>query len=154
MAIDVDVQFVSQSPQIPDRQSIKMWVRTVLADYNKDTELVIRVVDEYEGTELNKKWRQMDTPTNVLSFPVSNIEAINHNILGDIVICAPVVTREAREQGKSIDAHWAHIVIHGVLHLLEYDHITKEDAEIMETLETDILANLGYADPYTNLDNQ
>ncbi len=154
MAIDVDVQFASQSPQIPDRQSIKMWVRTVLADYNKDTELVIRVVDEYEGTELNKKWRQMDTPTNVLSFPVSNIEAINHNILGDIVICAPVVTREAREQGKSIDAHWAHIVIHGVLHLLEYDHITKEDAEIMETLETDILANLGYADPYTNLDNQ
>ena len=154
MPIDVDVQFASQSPQIPDRQSIKMWVRTVLADYNKDTELVIRVVDEYEGTELNKKWRQMDTPTNVLSFPVSNIEAINHNILGDIVICAPVVAREAREQGKSIDAHWAHIVIHGVLHLLEYDHITKEDAEIMETLETDILANLGYADPYTNLDNQ
>ena len=154
MAIDVDVQFAAQSPQIPDRQSIKMWVRTVLADYNKDTELVIRVVDEYEGTELNKKWRQMDTPTNVLSFPVSNIEAINHNILGDIVICAPVVTREAREQGKSIDAHWAHMVIHGVLHLLEYNHITKEDAEIMETLETDILANLGYADPYTNLDNQ
>ncbi len=154
MAIDIDVQFASQSPQIPDRQSIKMWVRTVLADYNKDTELVIRVVDEYEGTELNKKWRQMDTPTNVLSFPVSNIEAINHNILGDIVICAPVVAREAREQGKSIDAHWAHMVIHGVLHLLEYDHITKEDAEIMETLETDILANLGYADPYTNLENQ
>ena len=153
MTIDVDVQFVAQSSQIPDRQSIKMWARTVLADHNKDTELVIRVVDEDEGIELNKKWRQSDSPTNVLSFPVSDIEAINHNILGDIIICAPVVVREARKQGKSNDAHWAHMVIHGVLHLLGHDHITKEDAGIMETLETDILANLGYADPYTNLEN-
>ena len=154
MAIDVDVQFAAKSQQIPDRQSIKMWVRTVLADYNKDTELAIRVVDEHEGIELNKKWRQLDTPTNVLSFPVSDIEATNHNILGDIVICAPVVAREAREQGKSIDAHWAHMVVHGVLHLLGHDHITKEDTKIMEALETDILANLGYADPYTILENQ
>jgi probable rRNA maturation factor len=153
MAIDIDVQFVAQSPQIPDKQSIKMWVRTVLAGYNKDTELVIRVVDEDEGIALNKKWRQSDSSTNVLSFPVSNIEEINHNILGDIVICAPVVVREAREQGKSNDAHWAHMVIHGVLHLLGHDHITKEDAEIMETLETDILADLGYANPYTNVEN-
>ena len=120
----------------------------------RPVEVSIVLADDAAIADLNLQFRDREGATNVLSFPVSEIEAINHNILGDIVICAPVVVREAREQGKSIDAHWAHMVIHGVLHLLGHDHITKEDAGIMETLETDILANLGYADPYTNLENQ
>jgi probable rRNA maturation factor len=151
MTIDIDVQFASQSPQLPDRQVMVMWARTALADYHQDSGLTIRIVDEEEGTKLNNRWMQTNAPTNVLSFPAGDIKGFNHCLLGDIVICAPVVEREAGEQGKPIEAHYAHMVIHGILHLLGHDHLTTEDAEKMESLETGILENLGHADPYACL---
>ena len=149
MTIAIDVQFAVQSSQLPGRHSIFKWVRKAFADHPRNTGLSIRIVGEDEGVELNRRWRQINTPTNVLSFPAGDIEVVNHRSLGDIVICAPVIEREAGEQGKTAEAHYAHMVIHGVLHLLGYDHQKAEDAEKMEAMEAGILANLGFADPYT-----
>ena len=149
MTIAIDVQFAVQSGQLPGRHSIFKWARKALEDHPRNTGLSIRIVGEDEGVELNRRWRQINTPTNVLSFPAGDIEVVNHRSLGDIVICAPVIEREAGEQGKTAEAHYAHMVIHGVLHLLGYDHQKTEDAEKMEAMETGILANLGFADPYT-----
>src|SRR5690606_33587076 len=103
------------------------------------------VVGSAESRRLNRTWRGKDKPTNVLSFPAP---ATQSPLLGDLAICAPVVAREAREQGKSTQAHWAHMVVHGVLHLLGYDHELDRDAAIMEARETALLANFGYANPY------
>ena len=114
----------------------------------KDTELTIRIVDMDEGTQLNRRWRKASGPTNVLSFPAVGVEEYAPGLLGDIVICAPVVNNEAKIQNKSIDAHWAHMVIHGVLHLSGYDHENSQDAEEMEAVETELLESLGYNNPY------
>jgi len=111
----------------------------------RDAGLSIRVVGSAESRRLNRTWRGKDKPTNVLSFPAP---ATQSPLLGDLAICAPVVAREAREQGKSTQAHWAHMVVHGVLHLLGYDHELDRDAAIMEARETALLANFGYANPY------
>ncbi len=110
--------------------------------------MTIRIVDEEEGKDLNETWCKSKGATNVLSFPAGETSEFNPDFLGDIVICAPVLEKEATEQGKSIEAHWAHMVIHGTLHLLGYDHTEEEEAELMENIEIKLLCSLGYANPY------
>jgi probable rRNA maturation factor len=114
----------------------------------KATEVAIRIVDADEGRALNLQYRGRDYATNVLSFPADLPPGLNLPLIGDLVICAPVVAREAAEQGKKPADHWAHLTIHGTLHLLGYDHIEEAEAEAMEGLETRVLAGLGIADPY------
>jgi len=148
MSIDINVQYATVWPDLPDEKKIRTWVETALKDLKENAELTIRIVDEEEGTQLNEKWRKSKGPTNVLSFTHDGAKEIAPDFLGDIVICAPVVDREAIEQNKNNHAHWAHMVVHGVLHLLGYDHETNDEARRMERLETGILADLGVADPY------
>jgi probable rRNA maturation factor len=151
-SVSVDVQIASESSSIPDPEEIQSWlteaVRGSLETGN--LEISIRVVDEVEGRQVNKRFRAQDKATNVLSFPAELPEwpADTPKILGDIVICGPLVEREALEQGKKIGDHWAHMLVHGALHLLGYDHESNEDAEVMESLETELLAKRGIADPY------
>ena len=148
MKIKVDIQRATNTPDIPENRQFRKWARTVLSDCDKNTELTIRIVDEEEGSELNRKWRKAKGPTNVLSFPYADNKQIADGLLGDIIICAPVIRREALKQKKSLESHWAHMVIHGTLHLLGYDHIKPEDAGIMEKLEIKLLESLGYTNPY------
>jgi probable rRNA maturation factor len=143
------IQYAVNHPDLPARPLLRHWVKAALqGQQRQQARLTIRIVDEGEGTALNEQWRHKSGPTNVLSFPSDGLEMIAPDVLGDIVICAPVVAREAVLQGKSLLAHWAHLVIHGVLHLLGYDHIEEAQALQMEALETAILQNLGYPDPY------
>ena len=118
------------------------------AKRRKATELAIRIVGLEEGQALNRDYRGKDYPTNVLSFPAELPPGVALPLIGDLAICAPVVAREAAEQGKKPTQHWAHMTVHGVLHLLGYDHLEDAEAERMESLETRILASLGIADPY------
>jgi probable rRNA maturation factor len=113
-----------------------------------DHELVVRIVDEAESAALNDRYRGKPEPTNVLSFPCESPPGLALPHLGDLVICAPVVEREAREQGKPSEAHWAHMLVHGLLHLRGYDHQNEAEAETMEALESAILGQLGYPNPY------
>ena len=133
---------------------IKTWVEAALEGRREQAQVTVRIVDEEEGAELNRRWRKREGPTNVLAFPCTGLEAIAPELLGDVVICAPVVAREALEQNKAARAHWAHMVIHGTLHLLGFDHIEEGEALVMEQLETRILNRLGYPDPYGPLDPQ
>lgn len=144
----VDVQFAMVVEGIPGEDAIRQWVLQALPEDKTDAELTVRIVDEAEITALNRRYRGKDGATNVLSFPYEGIPGVDTALLGDIVICAPVVASEAVAQDKPLDAHWAHIVVHGVLHLLGYDHQHDDHAHEMETRETDLLANLGYPDPY------
>ncbi|GAB4289195.1 MAG: rRNA maturation RNase YbeY [Thiohalomonadaceae bacterium] len=146
--IDLDLQIASAAPGIPSEDAFRAWVHAALAGRRAEAELTIRVVDEEESAELNGTYRHQPGPTNVLSFPFAAPPGVTLPLLGDIVICAPVVAREAREQGKTAAAHWAHMTVHGCLHLLGHDHIDPAEAEIMEALERDVLSALGYADPY------
>ena len=148
MTISVDLQIATLSKNIPAPGEIERWVCTALSDIRDNAEMTVRIVDEVEATELNKRWRQANGPTNVLSFPVDGNEAFVPELLGDIVICAPVIEKEAESQKKSIQAHWAHMVVHGTLHLLGFDHGNDTDAEKMETLEIQILDKLGITNPY------
>ena len=148
MTIRVDVQYIYEGASIPTRKQIKAWAEAALQDLRKNAEFTVRIVDRQEGTELNERWRQATGPTNVLSFPAEGLEEIAPELLGDIVICAPVIEDEAQQQGKTLDAHWAHMIVHGILHLLSYDHIKKQDAKIMESLEIKILEKIGYKNPY------
>jgi probable rRNA maturation factor len=131
---------------VPAAPSLRAWALAALEDATPG-ELTIRVVDEAESAELNGKFRQMPHPTNVLAFPY-DAEALSEPVLGDLAICAPVVVREAAEQHKDPNAHWAHMVVHGVLHLLGYDHNTDGEAAQMEAKERQILERLGFPDPY------
>lgn len=144
----VTLQTATQTGNLPTRAQFKRWVAAALADRRDVAEVSIRIVDEDEGAALNRTWRHKDYPTNVLSFLADLPAELKSPLLGDLVICAPVVVREAAEQGKPPEAHWAHLVVHGTLHLLGYDHENDRDAVQMEALETAILAGLGYPDPY------
>ena len=147
--LELDLQNASAATDLPSEAQLRTWCELALRQRTADSELTIRLVDEVEGRELNHTWRHKDYATNVLSFPADvPDEFLDIPLLGDLVICVPVVEREAQEQAKTREAHWAHLVIHGCLHLLGYDHIDDEEAEEMETLERDLLSELGHADPY------
>lgn len=147
--IILDLQIVThENNDLPKEQDFQRWVNAAILPFQAEAELTIRLVDEAESRELNSTYRHKDKSTNVLSFPFESPPEITLPLLGDLVICCQVVQREAREQNKTLFAHWAHMTIHGCLHLLGYDHLTDEQAEEMEALETEILLNLGYSDPY------
>lgn len=139
--LDFSLQLASQAADIPSASQFKRWVRAAL---RVETSLAIRVVDEEEGQQLNASYRGKDYPTNVLTFPLTEEPLL----MGDIVICAPVVAREAKEQGKALLAHYAHMTVHGVLHLHGYDHEIDAQADLMEAMEIAILHKLGFANPY------
>ena len=150
MEIVVDVQRIM--PAGPSDEKIKNWVEIILAEeQKKDAELTVRIVDENESAALNKEYRNKTGSTNVLSFPFECPSEVELNLLGDLVICAPVVEREAKQQGKPSQAHWAHMLVHGILHLLGYDHIDNDDAKKMELHEIEIMAALGFSNPYLDI---
>ncbi len=151
MGATVDLQCASDEPDLPDQQILTKWVDAVLA-YHSDKELTIRLVDIKESQQLNLTWRQRDYPTNVLSFSFECPPEVDLPLLGDIIICVPLVAIEATDQHKSLEAHWAHLVIHGTLHLLGYDHIEDQPAKIMEDIEVKTLQKLGYPNPYHLID--
>jgi probable rRNA maturation factor len=147
--IKVEVQYpAGRDGDVPSQRAVARWARAALADHGEGAQLVVRIVDEAEGRGLNRRYRGGKGATNVLSFPYDGPPVVRPALLGDIVLCRPVVEREADAQGKPRAAHWAHLVVHGVLHLLGYDHERHRDAVIMEALETRILATLGLPDPY------
>ncbi len=152
MNVFLDIQYGDglDTQQFPDPASLEAWVISALSERCEldEPELTIRIVDNAESHALNSEYRGKDAPTNVLSFPFEAPPEIPIPLLGDLVICASVVEQEADEQGKTSRAHWAHMVVHGCLHLLGYDHINDADANIMEDLERHILANQGFPDPY------
>ena len=147
MTIDVDVQKATSFDPLPGDAQFSLWVETALREMG-DTELTLRLVDSEESRELNLRYRGKDKPTNVLSFPANLPPELGLHLLGDIVICAPLVCEEAEAQKKSLQSHWAHLVIHGVLHLLGHDHQGEQEAVRMETIEVDLLASLGFRNPY------
>ncbi|MAJ91672.1 MAG: rRNA maturation RNase YbeY [Legionellales bacterium] len=144
----INIQKITDLHSLPDNKSIIKWAKIALDNKNKEAEIVIRIVEEDEGLELNKKWCKKNYPTNVLSFPISGPMNNMSNFLGDIVICANVVFAEAQEQKKNINEHFAHMVIHGILHLQGYSHASDDEAEAMEKKEISMLESLGYGNPY------
>lgn len=137
---------------LPTDDELQHWATAALQERTEFTEpeLTIRLVHNDESQELNRDYRGKDKPTNVLSFPFDAPPEVPIELLGDLIICAPVVQAEASEQGKTPQAHWAHMVVHGCLHLLGYDHIKDDEAETMENLERQIMAALGFSDPYSD----
>ncbi|PCH55006.1 MAG: rRNA maturation RNase YbeY [Legionellales bacterium] len=149
MTIDIELQIASYTKTLPHPIQFKNWALATLHDQNiVIADLTIRIVDKQEMQLLNKQFRAIDKPTNVLTFPYEPMPGIQSSTLGDIVICADVVEYEAAQCQKDYLAHWAHMVIHGCLHLLEFDHIDSADADIMETLEIKLLTTLGFNNPY------
>ncbi|TVO72480.1 rRNA maturation RNase YbeY [Sedimenticola selenatireducens] len=148
MNLLIELQHRVEADGAPDPLQFQKWAEAALDNRLDHVELVIRVVDRDESQQLNRDYRGMDKPTNVLSFPFDAPEVVESNHIGDLVICAPVVAEEAQQQGKPLEAHWAHLVVHGVLHLLGFDHINDEQAEEMESLEVEVLDRLGFSDPY------
>lgn len=166
----VTVQYATGRKGVPHARTLSQWAQSAFLRGKKNSSLklraplalTIRIVGTRESRILNRDWRDKDRPTNVLSFPglpevdapavgltqILDVDGDGALPLGDLAICAPVVAREAREQGKILHAHWAHMVVHGVLHLLGYDHENDRDADIMEGIETGILAGFGFGDPY------
>ena len=155
----IEVQYAVNRSGVPHPSTLRRWARSALqlsgavaprAVRKPPASLTVRVVGATEGRLLNRRWRGKDKTTNVLSFPAGDLPPGQHETLplGDIVICAPVIRREAMEQFKSLTSHWAHMVIHGTLHLLGYDHEAKGDAAVMEQKERQLMAGLGFADPY------
>ena len=144
----VSVENASREPGVPAESEFQRWTDAALAGRRPEAELAIRIVDETEGAELNATYRHKQGATNVLSFPAELPAGVPLPVVGDLVICAPVVAREALEQHKPLEAHWAHLVVHGCLHLLDFDHEEEAEAAEMEALERSILAGMGYPDPY------
>lgn len=153
MSIGVDLQVIDQRFELPTAEQIQLWVDAALNSRRSDAELTIRIVDSVESQQLNRDYRDKDKPTNVLSFPFElppGIPPQSINLLGDLVICAEVVANESIQQDKPLIAHWAHMIVHGCLHLLGYDHINNKDAVEMESLEIEIMAQLGFNNPYSD----
>lgn len=148
MTVEIELQIATTLPNTPTLTNVKKWVSAALNHIQRSGELSIRIVDETEMSELNGQYRNKPKPTNVLSFPCQLPAPIRGHLLGDIVICAPVIEREAKEQEKNLSAHWAHMLIHGVLHLCGFDHENEQDALLMESTEITILHELGFPDPY------
>jgi len=152
--LDVSVSYAAPRTGVPSSVSFRKWVAAALAGRIREADLAIRIIDAREGRALNRHYRGKDYATNVLSFPADMAEGVKlpkgvkMPLLGDIVLCAPVVAREAREQKKPLAEHYAHLTVHGVLHLLGWDHEDAREAECMEQLEREILAGLGIGDPY------
>lgn len=147
MAIELDLQVAGTFSGLPERTYFEDWLAVALGQF-ENPELTLRIVDCEESRQLNSQFRGKDAPTNVLSFPAEVPAEVELPLLGDIVICAPLVEQEALEQGKPLLAHWAHLTIHGVLHLLGYDHQQDAEAEEMEAVEIRLLESLGFPDPY------
>jgi len=138
--LTLDLQIASESSEgLPSEADFRKWAEAAVEDFRDDAEVTIRIVDEAESHELDLNYRHVDRPTNVLSFPFECPPEVELNLLGDLVICREVVEREAKEQNKTLAEHYAHMTVHGCLHLLGYDHITDEEAEEMEGIETRIL---------------
>lgn len=151
MSLSLYLQVASESAALPNAEAFQLWAEAAIAKVDKsqdDCELSLRIVDEAEGLELNHQYRHQDKATNVLSFPADLPPGVDLPLLGDLVICAPVVSFEAQAQNKALMAHWAHMVVHGILHLKGYDHQDDTEANTMENLETEILTQLGYPAPY------
>ena len=145
----IDLQMAcEQESGLPTAEQIEQWATAAVQPQSDEVEMTVRIVDEAESHALNLNYRGKDRPTNVLSFPFECPDEVELPLLGDLVICRQVVEREAQEQDKPVMAHWAHMVVHGSLHLLGYDHIEDDEAEKMESLETQIMTGLGFADPY------
>jgi probable rRNA maturation factor len=151
LELQLDVQLaVEKENDLPSEEQLNTWANAALVTRteHEEPELTIRIVDEAESQELNFEYRGKDKPTNVLSFPFEAPAHVPIPLLGDLVVCKQVVEREAIEQGKTLTAHWAHMIVHGCLHLLGYDHIEDEEAEEMEGIERVVMADLGFEDPY------
>lgn len=146
--IVVDLQVACGDKSVPEIKDFQGWVEAALKPYKKPFELTIRLVNSDESRQLNYQYRGKDKATNVLSFPFEVPEGIELDLLGDLVICVDVVEQEAIAQHKNSSAHWAHMTVHGCLHLLGFDHIEDDEADEMEALETKIITGLGFAAPY------
>jgi len=155
MQAELEVQCATTASHVPDDGEFMLWVEAALGGKSGQFSLTIRIVDEKEARQFNRDYRDKDYATNVLSFPADLPEGLPEGIrqsqLGDLLICAPVVAREATEQGRPEVDHWAHLTIHGVLHLLGFDHEKADEAVVMESLEIEALAKLGIPDPYQDL---
>ena len=148
-SVFVDLQVATENIEgLPTEEQIVQWATAAVQPEGDEVEMTVRIVDEAESHDLNLTYRGKDRPTNVLSFPFECPDEVELPLLGDLVICRQVVEREAAEQEKPLMAHWAHMVVHGSLHLLGYDHIEDNEAEEMESLETQIMQGLGFDDPY------
>ena len=149
MSVTLDLQLACENAEgMPQAADFQRWLDAAILPFQEEAEVTVRLVDEAESQELNHTYRGKDKPTNVLSFPFECPPGIELPLLGDLVICRQVVESEATEQGKPLMAHWAHMVVHGSLHLLGYDHIEDGEAEEMEALEIEFMAVLGFANPY------
>ncbi|CAM2923009.1 rRNA maturation RNase YbeY [Vibrio diazotrophicus] len=149
MSIELDLQLaVEDENGLPSEANFATWLEAAITPFQEQAEVTIRIVDSEESHQLNMDYRGKDKPTNVLSFPFEAPPGMELDLLGDLVICRQVVEQEASEQNKPLLAHWAHMVVHGSLHLLGYDHIEDDEAEEMESLETELMQKLGFEDPY------
>ena len=146
--LEIEIQRATTSATTPQDEQLQKWVESALSGIKDKAVLAIRIVDSEEGQQINRQYRDKDYATNVLSFPADLPLGIADSQLGDLLICAPVVASEAKEQGKKEVDHWAHLTVHGVLHLLGYDHENETDAGVMESLEIQILKRLGIDNPY------
>ena len=150
--VDLHVQYAVPRKGLPGPASFRRWAEAALAGRRPGTEVTVRLVDGAEGAALNQRYRGKAGPTNVLSFPFEAPPGVDLPLLGDLVICVPVVAEEALAQGKPPAAHWAHLVVHGILHLLGYDHRSGSEATEMERIEVEVLRRLGFDDPYGDTD--
>jgi len=153
MSIVLDLQLASTAAGIPAQSDIQRWLNAAIEPFQAEAEVTVRIVDHSESQQLNLQYRGKDKPTNVLSFPFQAPAGLELPLLGDLIVCAQVVQTEAEEQQKLLNDHWAHMVVHGCLHLLGFDHINDDDAVEMEEEEIQILAGLGIKNPYLLDDN-